>query len=85
MNQMPTKDDFRREVKRQIDEGRNGGAEYVDIKSGDVHRALGGYPSKNHRMSSCCEAMYDYMKRIDVVLEEPPEGKGATLRIRYFT
>lgn len=82
---MPNKDDFRAEVKRQIDEARNGGADFVDILSGDVHKRLGGYPGNNHRMPMCCEAMYDYMKRIDVILEQPPEGKGASLKIRYFT
>lgn len=66
MSQPPTRNDFRREVKRIIDKARNEGYEYVDIVSGDVHRSVGGYPSpdSNHRMPLCCEAMYDYKKEL---------------------
>lgn len=78
-------EDFRREVKRQIDEARNAGGEYVDIISGDVHRELGGYPGPGHCMPSCCKAMYDYKKPNDIIMEAPPKGKGATLKIRYYT
>lgn len=78
-------EDFRREVKRQIDEARNDDEAYVDIVSGDVHRELGGYPGPNHNMPSCCKAMYDYKKPIDLMLEAPPKGNGASLKIRYYT
>ncbi|WP_179093444.1 hypothetical protein [Paenibacillus sp. FSL H8-0259] len=49
------------------------------------YRELGGYPGLNHSMPSCCKAMYDYKKPIDTVMEAPPKGKGATLKIRYYT
>ncbi|MEK5237066.1 hypothetical protein NST99_15355 [Paenibacillus sp. FSL L8-0470] len=75
-------EDFRREVKRRIDEARNAGAEYADIVSGDMYRELGGYPGSSHSMPLCCKAMYDYKKPIDITLEAPPKGKGATLKIR---
>ncbi|MNB86270.1 hypothetical protein D3C75_332090 [compost metagenome] len=78
-------DDFQKEVKRRIDEARNNGVTYVDIVSGEVHRTLGGYPGPDHNMPSCCKAMYDYKKPIDEILESPPKGKGATLKIRYYT
>ena len=58
--------------------------ECVDINSGDVHRALGNYPGKNHRMPSCCLAMKDIMIIGDIILEEPNKGLGANLTIRYF-
>ncbi|MBO4698645.1 hypothetical protein J5690_03425 [bacterium] len=60
--------------------------DYVDLTSGDVHRAVGGYPAKNgnHRMPVCCDVMSRAMRGDDEVLFEPPKGKGATLTIRYY-
>ena len=59
-------------------------SDHIDIVSGDVHRAVGGYPGNNHRMPVCCEVMYDRMKGRDEVLAAPPKGKGATVKIRYY-
>jgi 5-methylcytosine-specific restriction protein A len=56
----------------------------VDVNSGDLHRQVGGYPGRNHRMPVCCEVMYGKMKGDDAVLSAPPKGKGASLTIRYF-
>ena len=58
--------------------------DYIDIVSGDVHRAVGGYPGNNHRMPVCCEVMYERVKGDDEVIAAPPKGKGATLKIRYY-
>lgn len=87
MEQKPTRNDFRQEIKRLIDEARNEGAEYVDIVSGDVHRNVGGYPSpdNSHRMPMCCEAMYDYKKGNDKILHTTPSGRSSTLKIRFYT
>ena len=63
---------------------RNMTGNYIDLVSGDIHRAVGGYPSSNHRMPVCCDVMYSRMRKNDVVLSAPPKGKGATLRIRYY-
>lgn len=57
---------------------------YVDINSGDIHRAVGGYPGKNHHMPTCCDVMYKLMKGTDEVVSSPPSGKGASLTIRYY-
>ena len=35
-------------------------------------------------MPTCCLAMMDLMSDNDVVLDAPPSGKGATLKIRYY-
>lgn len=56
----------------------------LNIISGDVHRKVGGYPSKNHSMPLCCNVMYSMKKVEDVVLHSSPKGKGATLKIRYY-
>lgn len=60
--------------------------DYVDLTSGDVHSAVGGYPAKNgnHRMPVCCDVMYEAMRGDDEVLSAPPSRHGATVKIRYY-
>ncbi len=58
--------------------------DYLELVSGDIHRAVGGYPSNNHRMPICCKVMRAYMKGDDLVISEPPKKQGATLAIRYY-
>ena len=57
---------------------------HLDIISGQLHRIVGGYPGKHHAMPTCCAAMKKLMKVGDLILVEPPKGKGATLKIRYI-
>jgi 5-methylcytosine-specific restriction protein A len=76
---------FKQEINRRMRLAASIGAPYVDITSGDVHRAVGGYPGTNHRMPMCCDAMYHARQAGDVVLHAPPKGKGASLTIRYST
>ena len=57
---------------------------YMELTSGDIHRELGVYPKPNHSMPSCCNAMRELMIDADIVISEPPKGKGATLKIRYY-
>ncbi|WP_157721811.1 VOC family protein [Tumebacillus avium] len=75
---------FKKKIEEIMEEARSAGKESVDICAGDVHSMVGGYPSSNHRMASCCEVMYSMQKPTDEVLYAPPKGKGATLRIRYY-
>lgn len=78
----PTADDFRKELRSIF--RRNEGESYIDVNSGKLHRAIGGYSGKgNHRMPVCCDVMYDEMSARDKVLQSPPKGKGASLTIRY--
>ena len=58
--------------------------DYIDLISGNVHRAVGGYSGSNHRMPVCCDVMYDRMKINDVVLSAPCKGKSSTVKIRYY-
>lgn len=77
-----TTEEFAEEVLRRID---NMTGLYIDVTSGDVHRAVGGYPGENHRMKSCCEAMRKCMRGDDEILPDGPEkGNGATLTVRYY-
>ncbi len=72
---------FEAEILRRI---KNMDGPYVDVTSGDVHRTVGGYPGRNHRMPMCCQAMKNCMRGDDKVLYAPPSGKGATLKVRYY-
>lgn len=63
---------------------KNANTEFVDVKSGDLHRVVGGYPGSNHRMPTCCTTMKRAMRGNDKILSMPPKGHGATLLIRYF-
>ncbi|MBF0227843.1 MAG: HNH endonuclease [Desulfobacterales bacterium] len=55
----------------------------IKIKSGDLHKIVGDYPGKYHRMPICCKVMKNNMKDCDKILEEPLSGQGATLKILY--
>ena len=81
---MLTIDDFRVELANQLKAAQSKNAVFVDVNSAELHRALGNYPDpSNHRMPTCCEAMYAAMAADDIVLRRPPKGKGASLTIRY--
>jgi len=79
----PTADDFRAELAKIFEEAESKGYSHVDVMSGDLHRRVGGYPGPDHRMPVCCSVMRRAMKPGDQILEEPPRGAGARLRIRY--
>lgn len=80
---MPNKEDFLKEIQRLLNDAKAKGASYIDVKAGEVHRTLGGYPGRNHAMPTCCDAMYELMKPNDEVISAPQSGKGASLTIRY--
>ena len=75
--------DFDTALSRRFAEAIAVGATHLDVKSGPLHREVGGYPEKGHSMPVCCSVMRKMMGDNDVVLAEPPKGKGATLLIRY--
>lgn len=77
-------ENFKDEISRLLKEAIKQGLPFIDIISGDVHRNVGGYPSKNHSMPVCCDVMYSMKRFEDVVLHSPIKGKGATLKLRYY-
>ena len=80
----PVAQDFENQITAIKALTKQRGQLYVDIKSGNLHRQLGGYPSNNHRMPVGCEVMKRMMCPGDLILKTPPSGQGATLVIRYF-
>ena len=80
---MPTAVDFRDQLAKEFESAEAAGKGYVDIRSGDLHTKLGGYPGPNHRMPVCCNVMRTEMSIDDKELRSPPRGRGANLVIRY--
>lgn len=77
----PTADDFEGEIRRRLGGFRS--SAFLDVRAGDVHTSVGGYPSTNHRMPACCGVMRRLMGPRDEVLSTPPKGNGASLTIRH--
>jgi len=80
---MPTAEDFRNALNEKFRNALDGGQELIQIRSGDLHRELGGYPGLSHRMPVCCQVMRREMRDGDTVVAEPPQGMGANLVIEY--
>lgn len=84
MNYIPKTDDFKTEIERLKTYARAEGKNFIELVSADIHKTVGGYPSKNHRMATCCTTMYSLMKTGDEIISSPPKGKGSSLKIRYY-
>jgi 5-methylcytosine-specific restriction protein A len=76
-------DDFRSELDALLSRSARRGAAHVEVNSGELHRAVGGYPGPGHRMPMCCNVMYAEQNKGDTVVTQPPRGMGASLTIRY--
>lgn len=80
---IPTDLDFQKSLDDLFAQAKQNNATEITIVSGDLHRSVGGYPSKNHRMPICCAVMRRNMTSGDRILSSPPKGDGATLVIKY--
>ena len=74
---------FREMLARLTGDAENAGLDHVDVRSGDLHRAVGDYPGPRHAMATCCSVMRSAMQDGDTEVEGPPRGVGASLVIRY--
>jgi 5-methylcytosine-specific restriction protein A len=54
---MASAEDFKDELHRMMLEAMKAGKEFVEINAGELHRRVGDYPGRNHRMPICCEVM----------------------------
>jgi len=82
---MPSADDFTNELFRMMHEAERAGQDSLEVEAGELHRRVGGYPGRDHRMPLCCEAMRAQVHKGygDTLVSAPPSGYGASLRIRY--
>ena len=68
---------------RILEEARNCGDASKVVKASDLHKSVGGYPSADHRMPTCCDVMIKNIKGSDTILPNALKKYGAPLRIRY--
>lgn len=80
---MPSMEEFRSTIQEIFEIAEKVKLSGIILKSGNLHRLVGGYPGSNHRMPMCCNAMRQMMKPDDEILYEPPSGRGASLEILY--
>lgn len=85
---MVSTNDFRAEIRAQIDRATKQGRSHIEINAGELHRALGGYPIGDHgthSMPCCCLAMHEeYEKGNAEIVYRTPSGHSASLTIRYL-
>ena len=85
---MPTTDEFRDELRLQINRAQQQGRSHIEINAGELHRTLGGYPPKAggfHAMPSCCAAMRNELGRDKAdIIYETDSGNAPSLTIRYY-
>ena len=79
----PTREDFQIALQSLIRRVHKQGERWIGVRSGDLHREVGGYPGRNHRMPLCCAVMRDAMREGDTVESSLESGQGASLLIRY--
>ncbi|WP_077359465.1 hypothetical protein [Fictibacillus arsenicus] len=84
MHPLPRVTDFKEEIDALKKQAKIKGEPYIEIVALELHKRL-GMPAGNHRMATCCDAMYAMMinERGDHIISAPPKGKGSTLTIRY--
>ncbi len=72
-------------LRAMFTESSNDGLCELEVNAGKFHRAMGGYPGPKHMMPVVCGVMRSHFRREggDVIASEPPNGKGASLTIRY--
>lgn len=80
---MPTTLEFEDVLKEIFHIAQMKGSSYVVMTAGELHRRVGGYPGRDHRMPVCCNVMRRMLQKGDEILDEPMKGTGASLKIRY--
>jgi hypothetical protein len=77
---MVSVDYFRQELVAQLGRATAQGKIDYLLSSGELYRAVGGYPGSSHGMPSCCDAMQAEMEPRDILLVERTDGPGMTVR-----
>lgn len=75
---------FRKELVEVLREAEGEGLSLIQVRAGDLHKRVGGYPGRNHRMPSCCSAMRSVIQEGDHIVTAPPKGDGASLTIEFL-
>lgn len=79
----PNTEDFRRALTELLKSAEQPGVVGVNVRAGNLHKRVGGYPQTNNRMAICCGVMREFMLPGDEIVQEPPSRDGASVTIRY--
>ena len=52
----------------------------LEVRVGDLHKEVEGYPGPVHRMPVCCQVMRGEMTKADELVTGPPKGNGGVGR-----
>lgn len=72
---------IRKFIEKELDEGIIYGKEFVQLKSGDINKALNFIPHKNSQISQIMWEFYD--KEWDEIIYTTESGKSSTIEIKY--
>lgn len=75
---MVSTDYFRRGLRAQFARARAQGQTNIRVNAGELHRLLGGYPSSDHGMQTCRNAMQAELQPGDDLIVEKG-GAGLTI------
>ena len=80
---MVNAEQFRTVLNRWLEDVQKARQPFLELTAGELHRAIGGYPGSHHQIRNCCSVMKSEMRSGDEIIEAPPSGEGASLKIRY--
>lgn len=78
-----TRADFEQALASIFRDAESRAADSVEVRASDLHRPLGGYPRRDHRMLVGCDVIRRTRTPTDLQLTAPPIGDGASLDVRY--
>jgi 5-methylcytosine-specific restriction protein A len=81
---MPDAEDFRQALAGFLAEAERDGRSQVEVSAAQLHRALGGYPGRDHRIPICCSVMRVSMREGDSILTSPAAGIGPAFTVRFL-
>lgn len=80
---IPTTTDFKDKIHCLLTEADKNKKSSLILNAKIIHGFFKGYPSKKHRIPSCCNAMKSMMQKGDRIIYAPPKGLGSTFQIEY--
>jgi hypothetical protein len=81
---MPDAEDFRQALAGFLAEAERDGRSQVEVSAAQLHRALGGYPGRSHRIPICCSVMRTSMREGDSIITSPVAGIGPAFTVRFL-
>jgi 5-methylcytosine-specific restriction protein A len=81
--QIPNLDAFEDKLMEIFNNAKLEGKDFVIVNAGELHREVGGYRGRNHRMPTCNWVMRKHISLGDLIISEPEKGYGASLTIKY--